>query len=155
MAENHSAMGDLVQLVYASAATVPFTEKDLDKLLTRARLTNESIDVTGVLLYQEGTFFQVLEGYEKFVLAIYDKIAMDPRHNNVLLLAHNQIEQRNFGDWSMGFLRDRTQVEDLPGFVNFFDGRTFIDLEGDADRIRRILDGFRRGRWRRCGKAMA
>ena len=104
-----------------------------------------------MLLFTQGTFFQVLEGKKQSVRALYEKISQDSRHNNVLVLAQRCIEERNFGDWSMGFVRDRARIQELPGFVDFFadDDRTFIDLQGDAKRVNQVLDGFRRGRWRR------
>ena len=149
----NDSSGDLVQIVYASAALVPFSDQDLESLLERARENNASLDVTGVLLFKDETFFQVLEGDEAVVAALFNKIECDDRHGNVLLLAKRPIDQRNFGQWNMGFVRDQNVVEQLPGFVDFFSGpsveNTFIDLLGDKQRISQILDGFRRGRWRR------
>jgi hypothetical protein len=136
-------------LVYASAATTHFGSKDLEQLLASARNNNTSLDVSGILLFQDGTFFQVLEGYREDVEPLYEKIGLDPRHDNVLLLANNEIEERNFGDWSMGFVCNNDVINSLPGFVDFFKGRTFVDLHGDSKRMRQVLDGFRRGRWRR------
>ena len=140
---------NLLQLVYVSAATEKFSSDDLDELLAKARRHNESVNVTGILLYAQGTFFQVLEGAPEDVDALYDKIAKDSRHCLVLRLARENIATRNFGEWSMGFVRNEERVKELPGFVDFFNGRTFVDLDGDTGRIRTILDGFRRGRWRR------
>ena len=143
----------LVQLVYVSAAAVPFADAELEDLLALARENNSSLSVTGILLFTDQTFFQVLEGDRNVVQQLYEKIALDRRHNNVLLLAKREIGERNFGDWSMGFVRDRKEISELPGFVDFFsshaDGPTFVDLQGDKKRIQQILDGFRRGRWRR------
>lgn len=137
--------------MYVSAATVDFDDDDLDKLLGGARTNNSSLNVSGVLLYTEGTFFQVLEGKEAEVETLYEKIALDSRHNNVLVLAKRKIEERNFADWSMGFVRDQRSISELPGFLDFFatDSRTFVDLQGDQKRVTQILEGFRRGRWRR------
>ena len=153
MSDEESQEEQLTQLVYVSAACVPFNDEQLDELLAIARRNNGELDVTGVLLYQDGTFFQVLEGAPEAVQALYGKIERDPRHNNVLLLARRMVGERNFGEWRMGFVRERRDIEELPGFVNFFErstvARTFMDLHGDADRIREILEGFRRGRWRR------
>lgn len=147
---------DLIQLVYASAASVDFTDQDLEDLLDLARTNNAKLNVTGVLLFKDNTFFQVLEGYRKDVEPLYDHIGLDKRHNNVLLLAKNDIEERNFGEWQMGFVRDQRVIDSLPGFVDFFAGRTFIDLQGDSKRMHQVLDGFRRGRWRRkCDEANA
>lgn len=143
----------LVQLVYVSAAAVPFSNEELDALLSLARENNSSLDVTGILLFTDQTFFQVLEGDPVVVQGLYEKIEADRRHNNVLMLAKQDIADRNFGDWSMGFVRDRREISELPGFVDFFsgnsEGRTFVDLSGDAKRIQQIIEGFRRGRWRR------
>jgi hypothetical protein len=61
----------VLQLVYASAAAVPFTIAQLESLLTKARRKNSLCDVTGMLLYHEGSFFQVLEGPEAAVRKVF------------------------------------------------------------------------------------
>jgi len=52
----------LIQLIYVSAATNRFNPAELRELLRLARLKNQQLDVTGMLLYHEGSFLQVLEG---------------------------------------------------------------------------------------------
>jgi hypothetical protein len=147
-----NAPQSVFQLVYVSAAAVPFGNDELDALLACSRENNASLDVTGILLFTDQTFFQVLEGNAEVVQQLYDKIEGDRRHNNVLLLAKREVERRNFGHWSMGFVCDRREIAELPGFIDFFSenaNRTLVDLRGDSRRIRQILEGFRRGRWRR------
>lgn len=139
----------LIQLVYASAAAVPFEDDELQQLLSVARRNNEAFDVSGVLLFKDQTFLQVLEGKRDAVHELYTKIERDPRHNNVLLLAKSEIEERNFADWKMGFVCDGEVISQLSGFVDFFGTCTFLDLHGNASRIRNVLAGFKRGRWRR------
>ena len=143
----------LIQLVYVSAATSAFADENLEELLTDARKNNKQLNITGLLLYTDRTFFQVLEGYEAEVRDLYQKIECDPRHNNVLILAESRIAERNFSEWSMGFRTGREDIEEVPGFVDFFSQETayncFVGLNGDTDRITQILEGFRRGRWRR------
>ncbi len=139
----------LIQLVYASAATVEFDQDHLERLLDRARQNNTRLGVSGVLLFKDGTFFQVLEGDSQVVNQLYEMIEHDSRHNNVLVLATREIKERNFSEWSMGFTRDSQQISELPGFVGFLSDGGFVDLHGDSQRIQTILDGFRRGRWRR------
>lgn len=138
----------LLQLVYVSAATMDFDDEGLERLLEKARSTNSAMGVTGVLLFKDNTFFQVLEGEQEQVLSLYNKIALDRRHANVLKLAAEPILTRNFGEWNMGFVRSN-DVQELDGFVDFFNNQTFLDLEGDSKRVSQILNGFRRGRWRR------
>ena len=155
MSQESNETPDLIQLVYVSAATVNFSSEDLDTLLDKARANNAALDVSGMLLFHEGTFLQVLEGSKQNVDMLYNKIALDTRHGNVLLLATREIDERNFGDWSMGFVRDKKLMQELPGFVDFFQGRDFVDLHGDSKRVSQILDGFRRGRWHRRCEALA
>ena len=52
---------DLIHLVYVSVATKPLAREELLALLAVARRINEPLGVTGILLYVDETFFQVLE----------------------------------------------------------------------------------------------
>lgn len=138
------------QLVYASAATVAFNEKDLEELLAKARKNNQLLGVTGILLYHDGSFIQALEGERQTVLDLYEKIMADPRHASGMLLYRGEVQERCFADWSMGFQRLRAgEVRSIPGLSDFLStGRTGLTAE-DGQRIRAILIGFRDGKWRR------
>lgn len=146
----------LMQLVYASAATVEFDDERLDSLLSRARRNNRFLNVTGVLLFKDQTFLQVLEGDAQVLKTLYEKIEQDDRHTDVVQLIQEPIAERNFGTWSMGFVANSEEITRLPGFVDFFgnqQGVTFLDLQNDSRRIRSVLEGFRRGRWCRASRA--
>ena len=58
----------MLQLIYASAATVRFSVADLKHLLAIARANNESLGVSGMLVFQEGSFLQIIEGEDDAVL---------------------------------------------------------------------------------------
>jgi hypothetical protein len=45
---------------------------------------------------------QVLEGGRSPVSALYNRIANDPRHHDVVLLSYEEIGERSFASWSMG-----------------------------------------------------
>ncbi|MDX1628384.1 MAG: BLUF domain-containing protein [Fulvivirga sp.] len=90
-------------LVYTSHAKKPMPEKDLEQLLFQSQRNNSRKDITGLLLYSDGKFTQVLEGEEQDVLGIFEKIKADDRHHKVNVLIEGDIEKRNFGDWSMGY----------------------------------------------------
>jgi hypothetical protein len=79
---------------------------DNDELLTLHQLSqknNEKSEITGMLLYQEDNFMQMIEGNKAGVLELYDKVAMDKRHKDMYKIMSGQINKRNFNDWSMGF----------------------------------------------------
>src|SRR4051794_10953029 len=90
-------------LVYLSSARQLYTSSDLSDILTKSRLNNTNKNITGLLLYHEGSILQILEGDEETVIDVYHKIGQDERHYNVLKLVTGTSEERNFPDWSMGF----------------------------------------------------
>ncbi|NBV23906.1 MAG: BLUF domain-containing protein [Proteobacteria bacterium] len=138
-----------IQLVYVSAATAAFSQADLRELLTKARPTNSKLHISGLLLYHNRSFFQILEGPEEPVLSLYARIGKDKRHQNVLLLSKRKVEERNFEAWSMGFVDMDRVATKLPGFIKLLEAKSsFLDLQGDTQLAARLIDGFQEGRWR-------
>jgi hypothetical protein len=90
-------------LVYVSTARTMLSDDALFDILALARKNNHERNVTGVLLYSEGTFIQVLEGANGDVDAIFKKIEQDVRHKNVIVLMNEPLLERNFPNWWMGF----------------------------------------------------
>ena len=110
----------LYHLCYVSTAAVDFSDEALVALLGEARSANTDRDVTGLLLYREGSFYQVLEGSESAVMATFQDIEGDPRHKEVRVLFNGETESREFADWQMGFLNlDGMDIESLSGFSDF------------------------------------
>jgi len=94
---------DLETVVYVSAASQEMNPVGLYGLLTKARESNHNNQITGVLLYAEGTFVQVLEGPHDKVNAVLKRIEKDSRHQNMLFLYRAPIATRGFPEWRMGF----------------------------------------------------
>ena len=138
----------ILQLIYASAQTTPFDDEALLALLEVARTNNEDLGVTGMLLYHEGSFIQVLEGPEATVEALYAKIGEDPRHHRTQVLFSCLQPERDFDGWSMGFHRIDPDHDDLPaGFSDFLTGGTLALNDADGGLFRNLLLGFREGRF--------
>jgi hypothetical protein len=94
----------LVRLMYASRAAPSVDAEELQTLLRQSRSGNAKLGVTGVLCYSGGVFMQVLEGGRSAVNQLYRRIAGDPRHTQVELLAYREIAERRFAGWSMGMV---------------------------------------------------
>lgn len=94
------------QLLYASNTSRDVTQDVLDDILAKSRRNNARDGITGMLLYIEGGFMQVLEGEEAAVGAAYERIARDKRHWNTQILL-DRAAPRAFGQWSMGFERPK------------------------------------------------
>jgi len=93
------------QLLYVSGAAGSVTDADIEQILSTSRRNNEARGVTGMLLYADGAFIQVLEGEETDVKAIAERIQGDRRHRNYMVLCEQRAEARAFADWQMGFKR--------------------------------------------------
>jgi FAD-dependent sensor of blue light len=112
----------LYSLVYTSNAIREYDREDLLALLMHSRERNERLEITGMLLYTDGRFVQVLEGEKKSVLSLYNEIREDSRHINVTPLSQNTIERRMFPDWTMGYKNiDLIHYRNIPGLNLFLD----------------------------------
>ena len=130
--------------MYVSTNSVVFNDESLRLLLAGARTANAAVDITGMLLHQDGSFLQVLEGTPAVVDPLFAKIRRDHRHQGVVMLARNEITVRNFPDWSMGFTDVRGSAAALVGYRQIGELK---DLLGDTSAIRRVVQSFRDGRW--------
>lgn len=138
----------LIHLIYASAAAPELTDNKLAVLLEAARLNNARLHLSGMLLYADGSFFQVLEGPPDVVDALYAKIERDPRHEQVTTIIREPIPKRRFEAWTMGFHQVSNQeLVSLAGVNDFFATDPMITL--DSGRARKLLAAFRDGRWRK------
>ncbi len=93
------------QLIYCSVATRLLGCEELARMVEQARINNYSQAITGVLLYAEGRFLQVLEGEMAPVEALYEHISSDARHAESIRMYSAPVPHRLFAHWSMGFGR--------------------------------------------------
>jgi len=114
----------IFQLMYTSTAAHPMSETELIEVLTEARRFNAEHEITGMLLYLDGTFVQVLEGEEQTVRDLYARILLDPRHHGCKTYLEEYVPERDFPEWTMGFRSlPGIKPEQLPGFVNLTNWR--------------------------------
>ena len=134
------------QIVYVSSATVPMDEAALLGLLAQARACNAAHGVTGMLLYCDEVFMQVIEGEPHTVGDLYARIGRDPRHARVIEVQDLTVAARSFDDWSMGFRHlAADELGQLPGFADFLDHGSPLHerLAGSPDAAHRLLAAFR------------
>jgi hypothetical protein len=136
-------------LAYFSCTKRRWDDADLFSLLEQSRKKNARLDVTGFLIYAEGSFFQWLEGPNDRLEALYDEIRADPRHELVTQILHESLSGREFGSWSMAFvpnaLDDETVRNDFVHLKRIFEGREFL---AEAPPLaRRIAATFLNNNW--------
>ncbi len=106
-------MRSVFQTFYVSRASAPFDHAAVQSILQASRRNNARADVTGCLLFTGRCFAQVLEGEESAVRALSARIAADPRHQSIRVLSERHRDEREHGDWPMGFLHDLNLEDDL------------------------------------------
>jgi uncharacterized Fe-S cluster-containing MiaB family protein len=97
-------MQPLLVIVYVSSATQELDADALNALARKARSHNLAHGITGVLLYQAGSFMQAIEGPRDEVAALFERICRDRRHRHVIVLHQQTPADREFpgGRWPGG-----------------------------------------------------
>ena len=112
-------------LVYRSEAVDNFTLPEIYKMLSKARVFNSKHNITGCLLYHNGKFLQLLEGEEKVVERLFNRIKKDARHHKMEIICQEHGTMRLFDEWSMAFhdygLNGTSAHLKLKQIDNFFD----------------------------------
>jgi len=91
--------------VYRSKARADISDAGIEALLEPSRRHNEAAGVTGMLLFGNGYFVQIIEGTGPAVDRTYRRILSDPRHADAVLLYDGSGEPRRFGGWTLGYAR--------------------------------------------------
>ncbi|MGD0811417.1 MAG: BLUF domain-containing protein [Acidimicrobiales bacterium] len=139
---------DLWQVVYVSAASPEFAPAELENILQVARRRNADLEITGMLLFADKSFLQVLEGERERLDQLFTQIQRDERHRRTLLLIREPIERRSFADWTMGAATASLgDLQDAVGTNDFFQSRDALFTLTDA-KLRQLLEMFRSGTYR-------
>jgi len=143
----------MFRIVYTSRLSAEMNDGLLNDIASAAIRNNSASDITGILLFTDGAFMQVLEGPKDAVEGLMATISADPRHTNVKRLFHGGAGERSFPDWHMKIkqltaqeiegVRDMESVEGildplvkpLSPEIDFFVRAFFDELAEEADRL--------------------
>ncbi len=96
-----SDLGEIFRLAYVSEVSSVFDLSDLQEIGEKSLRRNAAMDITGVLVMDEGRFLQILEGDERAVRDLFKRIALDPRHQEVKQVAGGLQKSRYLSSWSL------------------------------------------------------
>ncbi len=113
----------------------------LYKILVDSRVNNKLADVTGLLVYVDGRFLQVLEGEQEVISALLEKISKDRRHKDVQVVYKTGIERRTFNAWLMAYVSPSPkELATWAGLSNTTTlDSTLKTLEGEPNRFPSML----------------
>jgi FAD-dependent sensor of blue light len=121
----------MYQIVYASEATADFSLNDVSKLLAVARARNKIRGITGMLVYCDHQFLQVLEGNAPDIIGTYDRIQMDNRHESLFALHRGYSDVgKTFTATAMGFHSLALNASLPPGFLRENGRISFAHFDG-------------------------
>ncbi|WP_394212677.1 BLUF domain-containing protein [Enterovibrio calviensis] len=127
----------LFAIVYTSESKFDFDMETLKALMVQSRVNNKKHGITGLLLYRDREFIQVLEGKEEDVNNAFQHIKNDFRHKSVEAIFKEPIERRYFPNWSMGLCRAEK--------VKALEQKSLSDLKYDKVTVYRLLNEFKKG----------
>lgn len=132
-------------LVYLSSAVTWFSSKELNDLLSTCRKRNAEADITGMLLYKDGNFMQVLEGEESAVRKVLARIRADLRHRGLVVIDSGHTAEREFAQWGMGFVDLQGDTHALPAEYGEFLGTSLTDnsFSQNPEHCHKLLRMFR------------
>lgn len=111
----------LKTICYISDSIQDESMKNLENLYLKASANNSKNNITGILVYIDRNFLQVLEGEEKTVDKTFKIISTDTRHKNIFNIIDTTIEQRIFEDYNFGFtiINDKKKLNNLGEYLNW------------------------------------
>ena len=113
---------DLVELSYLSEAVSDMSFLGLMRLLESARAFNQRNGITGILLYDNQQFGQIIEGERASVMKAWKRIQEDKRHHRIELLEIREISERSYPDWLLRFYGGETLTRDYPALAEMVGG---------------------------------
>lgn len=133
----------LYSLIYISKPIKPFDTHELEELALEAQQKNATRDISGLLLYSNRFFLQVLEGDYEELSALYARLELDERHRDLELLTGAPASQRLFSGWSMGVLDISKSTRVDPELLREICDRAEADLDAAGQAAVVLLEIFR------------
>lgn len=113
-------MDNTYTICYVSKASSDLTKDDIEKLFNFSSSSNNNFNVSGMLLHSLGNFFQVLEGDERHILNLYEKIKEDIRHEDIYEVYNKRTNQPVFTNYDSKFdiVKTSKDLEMLISYLN-------------------------------------
>ncbi len=99
-----NASSSLYESLYVSTLAPDQPLSVVAEIAGQARIKNARLNITGLLIFDGMRFCQQLEGTQKEVLKLTERIRDDPRHTGVEILHHGPLAERRFRQFALAFM---------------------------------------------------
>lgn len=98
-------------IVYVSTASNELEKKEIEKTLSSSKTSNNQNDITGLLLFSEGNFFQIIEGEKNSIIKLFDTIKEDDRHHDIIQIFGKDIHKEAYDGYACDFVLDAADYD--------------------------------------------
>jgi hypothetical protein len=117
--ETRPSSKPLHEIAYVSTLAPGMPVSVVGDIARKARIYNTEQNVTGLMIFDGIRFCQQLEGEQRQIMKLVEKISEDPRHANVQVFYHGPLAERRFKNFSLAFAEVETSdlavFEELDG----------------------------------------
>jgi ethanolamine ammonia-lyase large subunit len=125
-------------IAYVSTASTDLQEQEIDDIMAKTNEYNSGEKITGILLYNERNFFQLIEGEKKTIQNLYEKIKQDYRHKNIIKILEKTVSEPAFDGYLTDFITDtkRYNESQLKHYLHYIE---VLDPESEKG-IKRVIE---------------
>ena len=98
-------------IVYLSSASDELEIAEISKILSFTEESNNNHDITGLLLFSDGNFFQIIEGEKNSMLKLFETIKRDDRHRNIQQIFGEEINKGAYDLYATNFISDEVKYD--------------------------------------------
>ena len=95
----------MIQLAYSSDAHGNLASGEVFEIIETSASNNLRDDLTGMLIFANDRFFQIIEGEPAAIDGLMARLQADPRHHSIEVLHRHEIRERSFPRWRMERVR--------------------------------------------------
>ena len=111
---------------YVSTAHIDLQEQGVKDIMLTANEYNKGKEITGILLYNERNFFQLIEGEKEIIHNLYEKIKKDSRHQDIIKFLEKPVYRNAYDGYLTDFITDsnkfdQSQLKDYLHYIEVLD----------------------------------
>lgn len=127
-------------IVYVSSASDDLEKEEIKQILNSSKTWNNEHDITGLLLFSEGNFFQVIEGEKEMIPKLFESIKEDKRHHNIIQIFGKDIHKEAYDGYDSDFVSEDANY-DPDKFQHYLDQIKVLDSSAQK-AVENILKAF-------------
>ncbi len=113
-------------ICYVSTANQGISSSEIVEILQQTESRNNKLGINGLLVFSEGTFFEVIEGEKLMIKELFETIREDDRHKNLIIIFEKDNYKKIFNDEDPTFISENMLYRKM-------DVKHFLEYVKDLD----------------------